>query len=524
MKNLFVEKYQEDTIGVIKAFDREIFSGSLIPLTYVDGLKRFLRANSILLKDFKNYAMSLSEELKSKAKNLAESNNAPYIYFNDSKHRNEKEVKQIINQRGEHPGLVAIITKLEIDNSYELRLNKETNKLELKQRKRRSLHIYYYFIDEDYGLCFFRVQSYFPFKVKVYINGHEKLAVDMKKAKIKYSKDDNCFTWIENIEKAQRISDRIDVRKFHSKLDSWVEQYVPIINELSKVWKLKYRWSIKQIEYSTDIIFKSEKRLNILFEQLLNNINNTVLPENVMSFLGKKLSGKQSGRIQSNCRKTYNGFRIKHQSGALSIKLYNKAGNVLRVEVTINNLHEFKVIRDVHHRGGSISKEKAVLEKSIYSLIHVVRIGNDVTRRYLDFIANIEDNSRGISELSEFTNRKTEGNKNYKGFNPLNEFEYRIFQALGSGALIAGGFRNKHLKKYLKTYFHQQWTTSKVSRLLKRLIIFKLIKRVKNSYKYYLTEKGRIIVTMFLKLRNLTVVPALTELLDNKLYNNLKIS
>lgn len=513
MKNSFIEKYKDDIVGVIRVFDRETFLGSLTPLTYVQGLNRFLKANSILMKDFKDYALSLSEELKTHAQKLAKANNAPYIYFNNSKQRNEEVIKQIISQRGKHSGLVAVITKLEIDNSYDIRLNKESGKLELKPRKRKSLHIYYYFIDKQYGLCFFRIQTYFPFKVKVYINGHEKLAIEMKKAKIGYLKDDNCFTWIENIEKAQRLSDKIDVSKFHSKLDSWVEQYVPIMKKLSKVWEIKYNWSIKQVEYSTDIIFKSEERLNVVFEQLLNNLNNTVLPENVMSFLGKKLRGNQAGKIQSNCRKTYNGFRIKHQSGGLGIKMYNKAGNVLRIEVMINKVSEFKVMREVRHMDGSLSKEKAALKKSIYSLIDLVRIANDVTRRYLDFIAKLEDNSRGIKELTEFTDRKTDGKKTYKGFNPLNELEYRIFQALSSGALIAGGFRNKHLKKYLEIYFYQQWTTSKVSRLLKRLIVFKLIKRVRNSYKYYLTEKGRVIITMFLKLRNLTVVPAFSELL-----------
>ena len=517
MKNLFTTKYKGDIIGIISGFDRELISGSIVQLTYTKGLLRHLRANHILLKDFKKYAISLAQQLKENAKELAEKNNAPYIYLNDSKHRNEEIVKEIITKRGDHPGLVAVITNLELEYSFDIRWNKDEKKIELKPRKRKCLHIYFYFIDKDYGLCFFRVQTYFPFKVKVYCNGHERLALDMKKANIKHIKCDNCFTWIEDIEKAQAISNRIDVSKFHTKLDSWVEQYVPIIKRLSKLWDMKYHWSIKQIEYSTDIIFKSEERLNILFEQLLNYCNNTILPENVMSFLGKKLSGKQSGRIQSSCRKTYNGFRIKHQCGALSIKMYNKAGNVLRVEVTINDLHEFTVFRKVHHKDGTVSKEKAVVEKTIYSLIHIIRIAKDCTRRYLDFIAKMNDNSRGISELSEFTNRKTEGNKNYKGFNPLNEFEHRIFQALSSGVLIAGGFRNKHLRKYLEEYFDEQWTTSKVSRLLKRLIVFNLVKRVKNSYKYYLTEKGRIIITMFLKLKNLTVVPALSELLENNL-------
>lgn len=173
-----------------------------------------------------------------------------------------------------------------------------------KAKKRKCLHIYFYFIDKNYGLCFSRVQTYFPFKVKVYCNGHEKLALDMKIANIEYTKSNNCFTWIDDIEKAQAISDNIDISKFHSKLDSWVEEYVPIIKPLSKLWTMKYHWSIKQIEYSTDIIFKSEERLDILFRQLLNYCNNTVVPENVMSFLGKKLSGKQTGRIQSSCKRT----------------------------------------------------------------------------------------------------------------------------------------------------------------------------------------------------------------------------
>jgi predicted transcriptional regulator len=517
MENLFTTKYKDNIIGTISGFDRELFSGSIIQLTYPKGLQRHLRANHILLKDFKQYAISLAEELKENAKNLAKKNNAPYIYLKDSKHSNEKIVKEIINQRGNHPGLVAVITNLEVEYGFDIQGNKTEKKIELKARKRKCLHIYFYFIDKDYGLCFFRVQTYFPFKVKVYCNGHEKLALDMKRANIEYTKSDNCFTWIDDIEKAQALSDNIDISKFHSKLDSWVEEYVPIIKPLSKLWPMKYHWSIKQIEYSTDIIFKSEEKLDVLFQQLLNYCNNTVVPENVMSFLGKKLSGKQAGRIQSSCKRTYNGFRIKHQCGFISIKIYNKSGNVLRIELTVNDVSQLKVFRDVHHKDGTVSKERAPMEKSIYSLIHIIRFGKADTKRYLDFLSKMKDNSKAISQLSEFTNRKTVNNKNYKGFNPLNEKEIQIFQALVNGALIANGFTSKHLKKYLSEYFNEKWSTSKISRLLKRLIVFNLVKRMKHTYKYFLTETGRIIITMFLKLRNLTVIPALSILFEELL-------
>ncbi len=515
MENLFLTKYKDDIIGINYCFDRQLFSGSLIQLTFPAGLERFLRANHILLKDFKQYAISLAKILKQNAEMLAEKNNAKFIYLNDSKHSNEELVKEIIKQRGEQPGLVAVITNLEVEYGFDIQGNKATNKIELKARPRKCLHIYYYFIDEDYGLCYFRVQTYFPFKVKIYYNGHEKLALDMRKNMIKYIKSDNCFNWIEDILKAQELSDEIIVSKFHSKLDNWAKEYVPILNQLSKIWPIQYHWSIKQIEYSADILFNSEERLTILYHQLLSYCNNTIVPEDIMSFLGKRFSGKQSGRIQTSCKRTYNGYRIKHSCGALSIKMYNKAGNVLRIELTVNDISLLKVNRKVHHKNGSVTKEPAAMKKSIYSLIDIVRFGKADINRYLDFLSKMDDNSRAISELSGFTTKRTENNRNYKGFNPLNENELHIFQVLLNGALIAGGFKSKHLKQYLSQYFKEQWTTSKISRLLKRLIVFNLIKRVRHSYKYFLTETGRIIITMFCKLKNLTVIPTLSILFND---------
>jgi hypothetical protein len=515
MENLFITKYNNDIIGIISCFDRQLYSGSLIQLTYPKGLERHLRANHILLKDFKQYAISLATELKQNAYRLAEQNNAKFIYLKDSKHSNEELVKAIIDQRGTNPGLIAVITNLETDYGFDIQGSRVTNKIELKARRRKCLHIYFYFIDEDYGLCYFRVQTYFPFKVQVYCNGHEKLALDMQKAKIEYTKADNCFSWITNVNKAQELADKINISSFHSKLDYWTNEYVPILKRLSQMWIMKYHWSIKQVEYSTDIIFQSEERLNLLYQQLLNYCNNTVIPEDVMSFLGKRFSGKQSGRIQTSCKRTYKGFRIKHQCGFLSIKMYNKAGNVLRIELTVNDVTQLRVYRNVHHKDGSVTKEQAQMEKSIYSLVHIIRFGKADTNRYLDFLSKMEDNSKAISQLSEFTNRKTLNNRNYRGFNPLNEQELLIFQVLLNGALIANGFTSKHLKKYLSQYVKEQWTTSKISRLLKRLIVFNLIKRLKKSYKYFLTETGRIIITMFLKLRNLTVIPVLSILLND---------
>ena len=515
MENLFKSKYQDDILGTNSCFDRIVLKGSLIPISYEKGLNQFLSANNILLKNFVAYAKDLAETLKENAKSIAREEGVQYYYINHSKFDKEEYIKSILKERGSHPGLVAVLSALELDNSFDIFKNKETHKLELVARQRKCLHIYFYFIDEHLGLCHFRIQTFFPFKVQIYFNGHEKLACDLDKSGIAYQKDDNCFTWISNLVKAQEFADDLDVKELHDLFDKWVDKYVPVLKQLQRKWKLTYHWSPKQIEYATDILFKSQIRLESLYEQLLQYGILSVLPEDIMSFLGKKLKGSQAGRIETSLKKTYLGYRIKHKSGSISIKMYNKSGNVLRIEITINNVSAFKVYREVQQKDGQTVKKLANMKKSIYSLEHVIRIGKAGINRYLDFLSKMEDNSTGVEELRQLTERKTENNRNYKGFNPLNRDDSFIFQELVNGAFIVNGFTNKSLKLALSQKLQISWNMGKVSRLIKRLRVFGLVRKVHKTYKYFLTEKGRLLATMAVKLRNISVIPAVNSLVKN---------
>jgi len=50
-----------------------------------------------------------------------------------------------------------------------------------------------------------------------------------------------------------------------------------------------------------------------------------------------------------------------------------------------------------------------------------------------------------------------------------------------------------------------------VSRLLKRMWTHGLIKKVGGTYKYYVSELGRIVITAGLKLKNLVLIPELAR-------------
>jgi flagellar hook assembly protein FlgD len=259
-------------------------------------------------------------------------------------------------------------------------------------------------------------------------------------------------------------------------------------------------------------MFKREEELNRDYNELLKQNTLSTAPEDILTFLGKKLRGEQAGKIQTSYKRTYFGIRIKQQNRNIIIKIYNKAGRVLRIEITFNKASELRVIQEVHQKDGQTVKKLSPLKKSIYSMEHYIRFAKDATRRYLDFLNQMDNNSKWKTEINQFTERKTENNKNYKGFNPFNSQDNTIFQELLNGLFISNGFRNKDLKSALSKKQSEDsssaWTTSKISRLLKRLRVFGLLKRLRKSYKYFLTEKGKMILSLCVKLRAMTVIPA----------------
>ncbi|GFP35854.1 hypothetical protein HKBW3S43_01641, partial [Candidatus Hakubella thermalkaliphila] len=84
-----------------------------------------------------------------------------------------------------------------------------------------------------------------------------------------------------------------------------------------------------QAEYATDIIFKKQSDLKLLYEPLIRCAIHSVKPDNIASFLGRKLHWNYQGEMGNNFNTRILGTRIKHHMGAVSIKMYDKFGLLL---------------------------------------------------------------------------------------------------------------------------------------------------------------------------------------------------
>src|SRR2546430_8884830 len=102
-------------------------------------------------------------------------------------------------------GPVCALTAVELCSSYGIRRDEETGKPDLKSQNRKGLSVYQYWMDPVFGFMSLRLQTWFPFPIHIYLNGREWLSRQMDQARIAYRRQDNCFTWIEDLPRAQAL-------------------------------------------------------------------------------------------------------------------------------------------------------------------------------------------------------------------------------------------------------------------------------------------------------------------------------
>jgi len=499
---LLTERHKDQIAGLLSCYDRIIIQGTVPGWCYASGMTGYFYAHEIRIFDYPKWAQPLREALRANMERVAAENGIEIEFVRSRKSfRKEDRVQEVLSKRGEHPGVVCILSAMEPCGSYKPWHDKKTHKTYLKPDDGKCLHYYVYFIDEDWGLCSLRVPTWCPFRLQFYCNGHSVVARQMSQRNIEYRALDNAFGWIADFERAQKLADEFRVKMLHRKLDGFADRYCPVV----KQFELNYPWSLDQVEFATDIVFQRQSDVQAIYERLTRTAIHTVKPDNIATFLGRKLNGNYQDEMGNRFNTRIEGTRLKHTMGPVSIKMYDKFRLILRIETTVVNVSFFKHYREVEHKDGTRSMAWAEMKKSIYSLAPLRELLLAANRRYLEFISTIEDDKVGTDKLNKLSQPVEEKDRSYRGFNFFDPEDEDLFEALGSGEFNISGFQNKDLRRLVKGK-----NTGQVSRLMKRLRIHGMTKKIGRTYKYYLTGLGKQVIALGLKLKNLYVIPELS--------------
>lgn len=495
---LITERYAAEIEGVLTSYDRIIIQGYVAGWSYSEGMTRYLNEKQIKIFDYQKFCEPLTRKVRSIAEGIAKESGIEIEFIRKLKaFRKDERIQEMIKSRQIKTGLVHIFSAMESCNTYRPWHDKTSGRTFLKYDCSKCLH--YYFIDKELGLCYLRVPTWPPFRLQFYMNGHNWLAYKMEKKGISYETLDNCFVQISDWEMAQKLSERINPEELHRILDAFAKQYCPIIDEL----KLAYTWSVQQIECSTDVVFRNREVLQPIYHEIIKTAVFSVNPDNIATFLGKRITYHCVKEVGTNYNQRILGTRIKHHMGDVSIKMYDKFGVVLRIESTCNNIGEFRVLREVSHRDGTVSTDKAPLKKSIYSLYRLFTIMKAANYRYLEFISSFDDHSGGTAKLEKVSQPVKENGRSYKGLNFFEAKDLHILEVLGRGEFCAFGMQNRDVRCHLEGV-----SSAAMSRIFKRLSLHGLICRQKGSLKYFLTELGKSVIVAGLHVRNQVIIPA----------------
>jgi hypothetical protein len=257
------------------------------------------------------------------------------------------------------------------------------DQLVLRRRKKWPLinHYHFHILDPEWGHITIRMSGHPPFGVQISVNGHEWVQQQAAARGILWSKDDNCFVHGSDLRALDQIARRLDDQSGLASLWAMIDRWVysaclcfALNDEQQRRCDFRFSYSCYQIEYSRNLIFKSGRQLDQVYQGLLDRTRRLLDVPQLKTIFGRKnrphLRGRASGRLEKILeRSSYNLTVFKLHFGKLTLKMYDKGDRVLRVEVVVNNIVDLHCGKRLENLPGMLQR----LEQMVVRFLAVVQ-------------------------------------------------------------------------------------------------------------------------------------------------------
>jgi hypothetical protein len=457
----------------------------------------FLTHAGVRLLDFKGFAVATSERVKAAALAEATRRGRPVRYLESPKTSKEDLARHLLQEFPlRKPGLVCVLTAVEPCMSFEYHRSQDPKERGLRPRPRKCLHLYKYYLHPTFGFLNVRIQTWFPFSIQICLNGREWLARSLWRRHSSFTKADNCFTWLGNPTLAQRLMDEQLDTDWPAALTALARCVNPLHEEIFAPCPMDYYWSAYQTEWATDLVFENPKALAGLYPALVRHAMEHFKSDDVLRFLGRKAHGGFTGELTTSFKNRPEGVRVKHWVRGNSIKIYDKAGSVLRVETTMARTRDFKVLRPPHDNpDGQLAWRP--LRKGVADLHRRAQLSQRSNERYLDALAAVDD-STPCSRLFDAVARPlVDHGRRLRALRLSDPADLALLAAIARGEFVTAGLRNRDLRGLLyaspKAPDEQRRLSARVSRQLRLLRAHGILRKIPKTHRYLLTQRGQLL-------------------------------
>jgi len=363
------------------------------------------------------------------------------------------------------------------------------------KQQRQVLVFYVYIWDERVGPGFIKICTYFPYPIKVWVNGHEWAKRQALAQGIGFTELSNGFASCDDPAALQAICDTFTAGTAKVWFERWMAKLpLPLTNtdrDAGFWWDL----SMRQIETSRTLVFDDDCHARAFFEALLADNMDLGRPENVELLFRR---GTRAGRPT---HPPAGGFKTKIDRYCDLVTLnvfyknsrckqYLKDGVALRIETVVNDARDLRCNRMLHNLDALQAKARAINTQ----LLETETVGQGTAL---------------VSPVIERITKPTVTDDGRKA--PALRFGDLRVQAL-AGALAnmlfaVTAITNKHLRVLMTGLLHRPYSMSQASYDLARLARNGLIERVPNRNQYLLTSDGHVFTHIYTKVYDRVLHP-----------------
>jgi len=338
-------------------------------------------------------------------------------------------------------------------------------------------HWYWYAVDRDFGPFFLKVCSYFPYTVKVCLNGHEYLKRQLVHAGIAFEALDNGLLSCADPQRAQAICDRLSAATIERLVRKWLRVLPSPFCPTDTRAGYRYAVSVLQAEFSLTHVLDRPATGRQFFEEVIRENLDIGRPSQVQLLFHRRVTRRTPGRFRTRVITEGVTPSLHLDYKRSRIKQYHKEGRALRTETTINNTRDFGI-------GRRLSRD---------NLAALRRIGFHANRRLLEVERLSHDCAVGDTVFTQLHQPIVAQGQRASALRFGEPRVQALLSALVLFRLVPRGFSHRDLKAHLALFTTGEAMTISAGRMtydLRRLRLHRLITRIPKTHRYQLTDFG----------------------------------
>ena len=362
---------------------------------------------------------------------------------------------------------------------------------------RRVTCFYFYVWDTNFGPAFIKVCAWFPYPIKVWLNGHEWAKRQATQAGIGFSELSNGFATCADPVALQAICDRLGPGTIGVFFERWMRRLPLPLTEHDRAAGYWWELSMRQVEVSRTLVFDAPRHARGFFEALVADNLDIGRPDSVeLIFAGPRRGGRprkldcvpKTKIVTRGTEVTVNAF---YKSSR--IKQYLKEGRALRIETVINSPNDLRCQRRLVHLDELSARARAVNRR----LLNTERVGQGCVLA-----------SPAFERIARPT--LTEDGRRAPALRFGDPRVQALAGALCTSVLAVTGITNKSLRALMTGLLDgTNYTMNRASYDLARLARNGLITRVPGKNLYRLTGDGLRFAIFYTKVHDRLLRPLL---------------